>query len=129
MRPTFLLAILTYTFIGCSPSSNQPSTNLELADIAAFALDKTVEFVVDSLHLKDSDLTFTEELPGIVINFSVSYQHKGTITFFFQRTSVIADTLRNNGDYLKKIKDKIIDEIKWEAMDRKKGSLKKVSIY
>jgi hypothetical protein len=79
--------------------------------------------------LKAEDLTFIDEPPGTISSISIDYDNKGTIEFYLERTSVILDNLNNKEHYLKKVADKIIDEIEWKSLDGKKGSFKSIIIY
>lgn len=130
MKLAFILVFALMALSSCSTNKkdNKQSNTLEFQEIAQFAINKRVEFVIDSLQLKVDELTFIDEPPGIISSVSVT-TNKGTIDFFFERISIILDTLHTKEYYLSRVAGKVINEVHWKDVDGKKGSIKNVKIY
>ncbi|MBO9635074.1 MAG: hypothetical protein J7578_18335 [Chitinophagaceae bacterium] len=129
MKTILLFACALPLLLSCSDKKNKQPEVLELDEIAKFALNKPVKLVTDSLRLSADQLTFVDEPPRIITSIVVDYNNKGTIEFFFPRTSIISENLTSKGEYLNKVADNIINAVEWKNVDGTKGSIKNVTIY
>jgi len=129
MKTVFHLACTLTLLLSCSDKKNKQSEVLELEEVAKFALNKPVRLVRDSLRLSADKLTFVDESPGVLSSVVVDYNNKGTVEFFFPRTSIISENLDSKGEYLKKVGDKIINKVEWKNVNGQKGSIKNLTIY
>ena len=123
--------IIVLISFSCSFKTKEPNAlcNVELEDIAKISLGHTVNYILDSIHYKTEEILFILEPPGIISSVILDCKEKGHVELFFERVSIISDSLGNNEHYLDKVKDKIINEIEWETPNGKKGNLKKVVLY
>jgi len=116
-------------FLSCTNNEYKQPEAMELEEIAKFALSKQVKLVVDSLHLDSDKLIFIDEPPRILRSVRIDYANKGTIEFFFGRTSIISDIITTKEQYLSKVGKKVIDVVEWRSYDGKKGSIRNIKVY
>lgn len=129
MGKLYLYLIVLNLITACNTTVNPKQVRPELSESAHFALSKPIKTVIDSLRVSADQLTFTDEPPGILRSVSLEYSNNRRIEFFFERTSIISDHLKNKEEYLQKVADKIIEAVEWEEADGKKFSLRSVKTY
>jgi hypothetical protein len=130
MRAILIFVIVLTFLLGCShQEESKQSNNLDLRDIAEFAINKPLKSVIDSLQREPAELTIKYGSAGIDRSVRVTYTDKGIIELFFEDTSIISDSVPNKERSLNKFAGKIINEVRWMKANGGKGLVRNIKIY